>query len=163
MSSTISSPSWGPATETWGMFSHLPNSLPPGSQTHAPALGSKGCRLKPLPPPVVTYLCRCSVSAAQSSSLGKIPKASGWSLVPSFAPPTPVLAPSAAAPSCSSPPGQPLPSSCLLSQCCVSSLKARLGTGGRGGDPRRGSASDGPAPNLGGCSGEGGAGRLLIV
>lgn len=160
MSSTRSSSSWDEPLRLGGcspisqIHPHYdPSLMPQHWGTRAVASN--------LSPPVVTYLYRCSVSAAQSSSLGKILKASRWSLVPSFAPP--VLAPSAAAPSCSSPSGQPLPSYCLLSQCCVSSLKARLGTGGRGKDPRRGSASDGPAPNLGGCRGEGGAGRLLIV
>lgn len=35
--------------------------------------------------------------------------------------------------------GRPLPLSCLLAQHSVSALKTRLGTGGRGEDPKRGS------------------------
>lgn len=100
-----------------------------------------------LSPPVVTYLCRCSVSDAQSSNLGKVPKASGWSQVHSLHHhhPTPPHPRPSSNSLCSCPPpapgplGSPLPSCRLLSQCCVSSLKTRLGTGGRGKDPRRGS------------------------
>lgn len=55
-------------------------------------------------------------------------------------PPPQFPAPSAAAPSSSRPPGQtPPPPSCLLAQHSVSSLKTRLGTGGWGEDPKRGS------------------------
>lgn len=92
-----------------------------------------------LSPPVVTYLCRCSVSDAQSSSLGKVPKASGWSQVHSLHPPPNSSSLCSCPPPAPGPLGGPLPSCRLLSQCCVSSLKIRLGTGGRGKDPRRGS------------------------
>lgn len=161
LSSTRSSPSWDQPLRLGGRSPisqihshHDPGLMPQHWGTRAVASN--------LSPPVVTYLCRCSVPAAQSSSLGKIPKASGWSLVPSFAPPSSsslcscplLLQPPRAAPPFLLP---ALPVLCLLSESQTRDW------GGGGEDPRRGSASDGPAPNLGGCRGEGGAGRLLIV
>lgn len=125
----------------------------PGEKRLAPQTSS---------PPVVTYLCRCSAPAAQSSSLGKNLKASGWSQVPSSA--TPSSSSLCSCPSSSRPPGQPPPPCRLLAQCCVSPLKTRLGIGGRGErSQERKWHLTAPAPNLGGCTGEGGAGRLLIV
>lgn len=102
MSCTISTPSWGNPWDLRAVLSS-PKFPPTTIQPHAPVIafgkgqmdslvtslpGENGLSPQTFPPPVVTYLCRCSVSAAQSSSLGTVPKASGWSLVPSSVPPS---------------------------------------------------------------------------
>lgn len=147
--STISSPSWDQPLGLEGcspisqIHSQSHPSLVPSiwkgqmDSSATPFPGEQGLSPQTSPPPVVTYLCRCSVSAAQSSSLGKVPKASGWSLVPASAPP--VLAPSAAAPSSSRPPGQPPPSLPPAHPvlCLFSENQTR--DWGEGEDPRRGS------------------------
>lgn len=139
LSSTRSSPSWDQPLRLGGrspisqIHSHQDLSLMP-QHWGTRAVASN------LSPPVVTYLRRCSVSAAQSSSLGKIPKASGWSLVPSFAAPSSsslcscplLLQPPRAAPPFLLP---ALPVLCLLSE-------SQARDWGEGEDPRRGSASD---------------------
>ena len=148
----------GTITGSWGQFSHLLNSLLPPSQPQAPSISFRErvngliCDLLPWgkrthSSSLSPTCCHLPVPGVQSQQL----RAPAWArsrrqvggawFHPLHAPhrPHPVLVPSAAAPSSSRPPGQPPPSSSLLTQCCISSLKTRLGTGGRGKHPRRGS------------------------
>lgn len=97
--SIISNPSWDQPLGLEGCSpkftpSAIPASCPAlafgkGKWIHQqpPFLGSKGSLLKPLP-----HLLSPTCAGALSQQLrapGKVPKASGWSLVPSSAPPSP--------------------------------------------------------------------------
>lgn len=148
----------GTITGSWGQFSRLQNSLLPPSQPQAPSISFRervnGLISDLLPWGKRTHssslsptCCHLPVPGVQSQQLraparqgpgGKWVEPGSILCTPPHHPhPGPV--PSAAAPSSSRPPGQAPPSRRLLTQCCISPLKTRLGTGGRGKHPRRGS------------------------